>query len=317
MQKHLAIAFLLVAAIPSSVLGIGPTVYNVPPDPLPTSLLPGDTLNYDPGVILYDDLIAPAGTTVNLFSGAVEFPGYVEGTLNLQGGSVSTLFTRDANVTLGPNSRVGGATLNRTKLDILGGEVVVQLSAVDSVINLSDGRVGVLEGISGTTINMTGGTIGTAFGPVTGHGVLNVMGGTLGFFHIDGGVRLNMSGGAMEIFPWPSAFVARPGSSVHLIVNSASIDGSAIPGLSPGGTVELDVTNRLGNLTGVLSDGSPFQFHLAAGQSNTALNGPMIITAPSPEVGQIKVLITQVPEPSAIGLAAVALTPILRRRRQM
>lgn len=316
MQKFLAIALLAVALAPVSAFALGPVVYNVPPDPLPSLLLPGDILNYDPGANLYDNLTAPAGTTVNLFSGFVDFPNYVEGNLNLLGGSVSTpLFARDASVSLGLNSTLSDAALQRSQLDIVGGEVLVQLSATDSLVNMSEGAINVLGSIPGTTINMTGGRIGTAFLPVTGAGgVLNVSGGKLGFFRIADGVQLNMSGGTIEVFPWPSAFLAAPGSSVHLIVQSASIDGVAIPGLALGGTFELDVTNRIGELTGLLRDGSPFHFHLAKGRSNAALNGPMIVTAPTPTVGKISILLTQVPEPASALLAATISAPLVRRR---
>ena len=180
---------------------------------------------------------------------------------------------------------------------------------------MSEGAINVLGNISGTTINMAGGRIGTAFGPVTGSGgVLNVSGGTVGQFEIADGVRLNLSGGQFDVYPGDAAFLALPGSTVHVRVQNASLNAAAIPGLEPGQTVEINVTNMLGELTGKLSDGAAFKFELAADRMTADFNSPVIRTSPIPGVGQVKVLVTLVPEPTLATLVLTAIAPLLRRR---
>jgi hypothetical protein len=285
----------------------------------------GDILNYDPGVDLYDNLTAPAGSTVNLLSGYVDFVEPIEGTLNLNGGNVSTpLFARDATINLGAGS-LSHASIQGSVLNIVGGGVQAELSAVDSIVNLSAGNIALLGSIPGSTLNMSGGAIASKlFGPLQGGGIINITGGLLGDLAIADGVVLNLSGGQIGVAPSKSFFSALPGATVHLLVQQAQIDGVDVAGLSRGSTVPVDVTNRVGELTGVLRDGSPFHFDLAATSHHTGNypRDPTIVTDPShgapiPPKTRVEVLITLVPEPTSTCLVALGMAGAIPCRSAM
>lgn len=306
--------------------GYAAVTYNVPPDPIPATLAPGDVLNYDPGVALYDSLPAPAGATVNIYSGAADLPHqWVEAALNVIGGSVSSPFSaRDTVVTIGPAGRVSDFGLFRSHLQINGGLVNLELFAVDSVIEMNGGLISILGSIAGSELTMSDGLLGFSWSPLV-DGTLNVNGGVVGDLGIGNGVVMNLAGGQVGAAPSKSDFTAYPGSRINLVVQQAMIDGTPIPGLVFGSPVAVDVTNMTGDLSGILRDGSLFHFDLVPVDfsSGTYPRDPTIITDPTkPAPGQaaivnrVEVYVTLVPEPASGLLLLVAASGAIRSVRR-
>lgn len=275
------------------------TVYNVPPDPVPAALLPGDILTYDPGPSPYS-VFPPiiSGSTVNLLSGEIDISGHVNGTLNVFGGRAAAVLARDTSMTIGGGT-VALLDLQHSTLVMSEGVITDHLGLKDSTVFLSGGVVKILGGVDGSTINMTGGAIEYSFGSVYGNGTLNVSGGVVGGIRLGDGVQFNMSGGALV-----SDFTAEPSSQVHLTVRDAQLNGQAIPGLSAGVTVPVDVTGLLGQLVGTFADGSPFRIDLSSEGYSDVPQFPVIVTDPAfssstSQISTIEVLITRVPEPSS------------------
>ncbi|TWU22750.1 hypothetical protein [Bythopirellula polymerisocia] len=320
-SKYLSVASCIVCFAISHSIAFA-VIYNVPPDPLPVTFVSGDILNYDPGVDLFPTLSAPAGTIVNLFSGTISgFESNVEGTLNVLGGSVSTpVFARDTVITLGSGGLLSDLVIQRTTLQIIGGRVGTELASLDSNINLLDGEITLLGNMSGSTLKMSGGIINVSFIPIEG-GTINMSGGVMGDIAISNGVEFNLSGGTVGFGPSMSFFTALPGSSMHLFVQEAQFNGVDIPGLSLGTTIPFDVTNLLGKLTGVLSDGLPFLFDLTTmNQTSDLPRDPTIVTDPnlgSLPLTKIKILITLVPEPHSIYLAAIVVVFMFHSRSRV
>ena len=324
--------------------------YNVPPDPVPTTLESGDVLNIDIGDPRFNHAYIPsipAGATINAFSGALDITGPPsQGTLNVDGGLVVGVFHNGGaiSVTSGGLATVG---ISNTTLRISGsGSVGGYVSAENSEIYLDGGRL--LEFLStDSTVWMTGGRLDNqglsdeayiyfdrTYGPVT----LNVSGGSLGHFMMGEGSTLNLSGGVFErptsSVPGPNTqlgFGIHPGSTLHVFAQSASINGAAIPGLAPGVATPLDLTGLTGQFTGVLADGSPFLFDLvpdfptSSGPLMEPLSAPYVdafieTTPPSAAQPQVvQVFVTLVPEPISYVLAlsaALATGVVLRHSRR-
>lgn len=308
----------------SSAVALSGSVYNVPPDAIPATLVPGDVLNYDPQAILYDFLPPPpVGATVNLYSGAIDFASTVQGTVHLSGGALSTVnLTMGANVTISDGSYASTLVIQDSALEIVDGRIF-ELYATDSIVNFKGGTINLLEDLRGSQFNMTGGVVEFQLGSPLVNGEMNVSGGIVGDIQLSTGTFLNLSGGQIGVGPGQSFFIAHPGSTVHLYAQHAAIDGMPIPGLSPGATTTVDVTGLVGQLTGTLSDGSPFLFDLGpTAGTGSYPNDPIIITTPYPSMPaqRIEVLVTTVPEPctgilAAAGLAALVLRASVRRCR--
>jgi hypothetical protein len=116
----------------------------------------------------------------------------------------------------------------------------------------------------GATVRMQGGTIGTRFEAVGADVYLN--GGMIGnIFVANTGTEVAMSGGDIGQY-----FAALNGSTVHLFGTSFLLDGVDLTQALQVGTPLL-ISNRQVPLTGVLADGTPFEFGLSTSAHSKGL----------------------------------------------
>jgi hypothetical protein len=318
MQKNLAIAFLTVALTPAAGLGFGPTVYNVPPDPLPTSLAAGEILNFYDGGFVPEFYETAPGSVVNVHSGFFAFFPYINGDLNVYGGTTgTTMFATGGTLNVFGGKLGDQTSLINGELNVYGGEVEFSLNAYDSVVNVQAGQVGFAENLTRSVLNISGGEV-YGFANSPSQSTINLSGGTLGDTRLGGESILNMNGGT---FPPNAYVVAYPDSQVNLKVRAASLNGQPIAGLAYGVTAPIDFTNLVGELTGVLEDGSPFEFSLIldAGPDGP---GAVIVTDPTrpsaggSPAGSVVVNITLVPEPSLTWTVLLAMASFGMQRRR-
>jgi hypothetical protein len=140
-----------------------------------------------------------------------------------------------------------------------------------SVVTIEGGRVGKNFEAVGSQVLIAGGSIGAGFDAFYGS-VVNVTGGyfgaeseeeSAGDFTAHRGSVVNISGGSFG-----SKLHAAAGSEVHLIGSAFFLDGMPIAGLVPGETLEIKTREGLFDynklLTGILLDGSEFNFRLSS-----------------------------------------------------
>jgi len=205
-------------------------------------------------------------TEVNIYGGATgnHLDTYRGSTVNISNGTVGGFF--DA---------LAGSTVN-----IAGGAVGGYFDAgAGSVVNISGGSVGGLfHAREGSVVSVTGGTIGPSF-RAYGGGLVRLAGGTFGDF-----------------------FRADAGSTVEIIGSSFTLDGAALDGLTPGGT--LPIGQRGGALLeGVFADGTAFEFEL----NGQLYNGDVFDPGATLSV-------TLVPSPGVLAAVPVVLLAGARRR---
>ncbi len=277
----------------ASIPPVGPSAINVPTDPAPTGLRPGQTLNLDTGgalgSIFNRGSFAAVGATLNITGGSSFLtPKVVNSTVTIDSGGISNELHVFA-----------GSTVN-----INGGLVSGSLKVFDSTVNITGGRLtDFFTGIfvnSGSTINISGGTVnGLIVGSISGtstdvevnisggeitnslfvfpgstvnfsQGTLtsamhvrpsastNISGGVLRGVLIDTGGSADISGGVIDI-----ALSASTGSTVDIVGSSFILDGVDITStLTPG--VPLLINDRDVNLSGLFVDGTAFGFDLNA-----------------------------------------------------
>ena len=156
---------------------------------------------------------------------------------------------------------------------------------------------------SGSVVNMSGGMVGDRVS-VLQDSAFNISGGSVGEqFWISPGGTANISGGTFG--PW---FGALRGSTVNLFGRSFLLNGQPVDDLALNETRMIDVRDV--NLSGILTDGSPFSFDL-----NTITNQ----SPPRREDGfdvTAQVTITRIPEPRCLAaLFTAALCALLGRLR--
>lgn len=214
------------------------------------------------------------GSEVNIIGGVVgeSFITFTGSEVNISGGTVGNFFTaRSGSVvnisggTFGPNF----TAINGSVVNISGGTVgtgffagtVGAGSFPDTEVNISGGTLGnFFDANVGSEVNISGGVFGDFFDANTGS-VVNISGGTGNHFDANIGSVVNISGGVFG-----EDFDSFPGSVVNLRGSAFSIDGTPLDNLQLGQPVTI--TERDITLSGVLSDGQPFSFTLAQGNSS-------------------------------------------------
>jgi hypothetical protein len=280
------------AAVAAVVAGIAfearATVYNSPPDPVPTTLVPGDVVNLGIGATYGNGLTASpsiGNVTFNINGGAASalFHTLSGSTVNLYQGTIGPLGTANGGVwniyggTIGNSASFSaGATLN-----LHGGEIELDSGFAGSTVNMTGGLLAVTATSLGSTLTMSGGEIET-------------------YYAFDS--TLNLLGGMI------SGDLVYQGGAFHLSVQSASLGGQPILGLVNG--VPYTVTQRGTTLSGVLLDGTAFSFPLGMGGGG-----------PSGYVSSSTLLtVTKIPEPSSVATAIPAVLYAIgawRRRRHV
>lgn len=234
----------------------------------------------------------------------------VGGTINIEGGSIGTQFTvasSEANIsggTIGDDFRTYvGSTVN-----ISGGTIGDDVVARGATVNIVGGTIGDDFFTSASTLSITGGTIGDDFRVVAS--TLNISGGTFGDDFRISESTVDISGGTFgDGFAVETDTGSVFASTVNLSGTSFILDGVELADLEVGETFLIDPTSlpfdREVMLTGVLADGSAFEFELFS----TFFNGFTIFD----EFTQLSV--TVVPAPGAAGLLVLAGFAVFRRQR--
>lgn len=196
----------------------------------------------------------------------------------------------------GPSNRSG----SNIEFNILGGNVVGFFAAnAGSTVNISGGVVEVLFSANAdSTVNISGGVVGDSINANNGS-TFNISGGSVGDnFGVSFDSTINISGGSIG-----DDFDAFPNSEVNLFGTSFFLDGVELTDLVIGEA--FTVTNRDVTLTGLLADGSAFDFDL---NSTNSIGNDFFSTGAT-------LTITLVPTPGAAGVLALAGVLSVRRRR--
>ena len=161
--------------------------------------------------------------------------------------------------------------------------------AVSSVVNISDGDIGIdFDAEAGTEVNISGGTVG-AFFRAARNSVVNISGGDIGVqFLAASGSEVNISGGNIGFVNINgdnigAAFVAAGTSEINLFGSNFVLDGVPLDSLNTGDT--LTIVDRDVILSGLLADGSPFSFDLDStdtGLSFFSSNATLTVTLGAP-----------------------------------
>jgi hypothetical protein len=182
------------------------------------------------------------GTVVDVSAGRIDsFASAYDSRVNVTGGTVGQYFQ----------------AFSGSRVDISGGAVDGDFTARSgAVVNVAGGWLGIsAKALSGSQVNVTSGSVGIRFLADVDSQV-NVSGGSVGeSFEANAGAEVNLSGG----FIGPD-FDALAGSKINVYGTSFLLDGVPIAGLSLNSP--FIVTTRNKKLSGVLADGSSFDFQL-------------------------------------------------------
>lgn len=240
------------------------TVINAPPDAVPESIGSSTQLNLGPGGIVGMPFLAGA---VDGSSSNTE--------VNINGGQLADDFNA-INSVVNINSGVAGEFVTAgdgSVFNIRGGRVGEEVLSArgGSTLNLSGGEVpGQFQVFSGSDVNMTGGVIrGGDFGARLRSGsTFEMSGGTIATgFNIEGGATAKFRGGTVS-----PGFDSR--GTVELVGGEFSFNGA--PFTDPTITLISD-----GVLTGTLQDGTPFVF---ASRAADRLEDVTLTSTPLPPV---------------------------------
>jgi hypothetical protein len=231
------------------------TIMNIPPDP---------NIEDNGGI--------GSGTLLNLFDGGTVGESFEVG--NTDGSSTNVEMNVFGGVVANALHANGGSVVN-----VLGGEMGAQSSAMGALVNVAGGSVGIqFQALVGSTVNVAAGSVGSFFmagqgsfvnlaGGLIGTGFMardgsavNITGGLMGaFVRADDGSVVNISGGTMG----HSADFST-GSEINIRGGEFRLDGVLIGGLANVGE-SAGVNIPEGSvLSGTLEDGTPF----ALGQLN-------------------------------------------------
>lgn len=260
------------------------TVYNFPSDAIPDVLAPGDVLNISSmpptGVIT-----TAAGSTVNLMSGGSYYSVNGSGALNANPGSLGV-----ASLDLvGGIANLRGGVLGFSGNFVDGSHVDIDGAQILTAVRLRN-STGVFRSGALRSVN------------ISEEGRFTIMGsGAAGYFQVIDG-ELNITGGGIAALP--GAMVLEVLDRLNLFVRSAAINGAPVAGLQFG--LPITIADRDVDLSVVLADGTPYVLPLTrpingAPGRYTFYNGSTVT-------------VTQVPEPSHMGLFAVAGMAHVRRR---
>jgi hypothetical protein len=275
------------------------TVINSPPDVAPATLGSSTQLNLLANDFYNDVTISPGATDVevNVMNGSIMSIdlGYGNNSaINIHGGNILGADAELINVYggsalwigIGSSQFAGGVVYN-----LYGGNVqIVYASGPESVVNLTSGFLTsdvylqsgptpLPLGANGPTLNMTGGSI------------VNVL-------TVSAGSTANISGGVLPSF---GGFTVEAGGELNLIVTQIAIDQSpvALPLMVPTSILTANTGPDVvtSNLSGVLADGTPFDFGLRYFGGASQIN------------------VTLVPEPSTTVMAVALAFATLSLRR--
>ena len=202
--------------------------------------------------------------------------------LNIDGGTVGAIEVVGTQVRVTGGTIVGGFKVYR------GSEVYIAGGALDKGFSA----------YAGSVVRVSAGTFGRGFG-ANSDSVVEIFGGSFSEgFTADTGSLVNIFGGNTP------DFFAKQDALVNLFGRDFKIDGVPVAGLSLGEAfviAERDVV-----LSGVLADGTPFDFDLSASVASARWPFEAL-----PKVDALAIItVTLVPEPGAIALLLVVVVGV-------
>jgi hypothetical protein len=289
MNRHPLIRFAIAAAIAASSQVALATVYNVPPDPVPAAIGAGDTVNLSANLAFGFE--AGVGSEVNVLTGGgIGFAFTSKGDVNVLPGAIGLgVWTLDGGTLNAKGGNVSWTTaINGAHINVDGSWLTGPTQFTNSTLEFRSGRMDGVYILSGSSM--------TIFGP-----------GVYGAVILDGELNIRGGGLAPQSAP-PSIPTLVASGRLNLFVNSATIDGAPIPGLTPGATVTI--AERGVNLNTVLADGTPYLVPLTpvmgGSGSDYSFGSTSIVT------------VTLVPEPAGGAIAACITTlGMMQMRRRV
>ncbi|MEN0019391.1 MAG: hypothetical protein AAF747_00750 [Planctomycetota bacterium] len=266
----------------------------------------GSTVNISGGSVS-SGFTANSGSAVNVSGGSVgsDFDANSGSTVNISGGSVGSFFNANSASTVNISGGSVGNDANAfsgSTVNVSGGFVGNFFDANSgSTTNISGGLVGTnFDAFSGTTVNISGGSVDAGFNANSGSTV-HISGGAVGSdFDAFSGSKVNVSGGTVG-----EMFAAFTDSTVNLFGTSFFLDGAELTELVLGEA--FTIADRDVTLTGILADGSAFDFDL-----NTSLTDSVVFGNDFFDTNAV-LTVTLVPTPGAA--AALVLGGFVAARR--
>ena len=284
-----------------------------------------------------------AGQSLTLQSGGElgENFSVVEATLNVEQGIVGDGFeAHDSNVNIsgGEFERVffsqsdvvfSGGLVTRpvrafsdTNIDVVGGNVASTIELFESTLNVNSGSVSGIDATDNSIANINGGTVVNGVtvaedsifnlnaGEVSGtffnaFGEVNFNGGTFSSTRSSFGGTVNIFGGSFE-----GEFDALNNSAINLFGSEFFLDGVLLDTFDIGESLVITDRNRL--LSGLLADGSEFEFELNDSFSNN--EGDFFASGSTLTLTLLES--NAVPEPSGTVVLALAGLTLLQRRKR-
>ena len=223
---------------------------------------------------------------------------FINAEVNVTGGNVGSGFgfsnngIAEVNISGGEVGDFLGVSITpneSTIINISGGVVGDSLSAGRKIINISGGVVGERLSGNGGIVNISGGTIGNGVFVSTGS-LFNISGGEIGSLSVTGDSTLNISGGEFNNVSVSGVanisggtiqgrFVGGSESEINLRVLEFQIDGVPQDSLAIGESVIVTDPEAL---SGLLSDGSAFNYAEAIFFSSSTVNVTLVDEAGFP-----------------------------------
>ncbi len=192
-------------------------------------------------------------------------------------------------------------------VNVLGGAVEGNFDAMNgSVVQISGGQIGpYFNAHAGSDVMISGGSFGKGFRVLEGSSVAILGGGFAERFYVHDGGQVTIAGGTIG-----DNFRAYDGSFIDIRGTEFFLNDAPIEGLAPG--LPALISDRDMILSGLLADGSPFEFELSSIDYERTRWGAWL---PYDFFSTDAVLsVTLVPEPMSIWLGTAGLGILLSRR---
>ncbi len=260
-----------------SVNSSRPVVFLTPTFLGGSGLGPDSQLNvFDGGTITGSFRVNVGSAEVNMLGGsALNNFSIAGGRLNVLDGFVGGLDAASGSRLRIAGGELGLVNVTGTDLQISGGDCRAVSILSGSVARITGGDLGSAGRFLVSTVNISGGVLGTDY-EIFGGNVVNMSGGTIGDRLVMSDDVVNISGGAVGIefeilsdngtLNLSGGTFGRPlraaRGTVNLFGTSFFLNGVEIPGLVPGQPFTITQRGNLLSLTGTFVDGTPIDFIL-------------------------------------------------------
>ncbi|MFO0790115.1 MAG: hypothetical protein U0805_11725 [Pirellulales bacterium] len=278
---------------------IGSPVIVASTRPVPLGIREGQTLIVDAGAAIPASFNAGRGSTVNVQTGGTVGANLeaVTAAINVNGGTTNNVKLY-VGATMNVNTGIVGRVLaDRTSLVNISGGTTSFLDVISgSKLTLTGGTLAGLNAQSGGIVNISGGVVGNTVKAFGGSNV-SISGGRIGndltcssgsTIAISGGAigdRFVAASGSAVIISGASfgdAFKNSAGSAMRLVGREFRLTGASALAAAPVGATTVVTLNSTDVLSGVFSDGTPFAFSPADGDT---IGSVTLVAAQLPAVG--------------------------------